>query len=197
MILKKSLPNVLTMMNLSFGVLAILVASSTEKISLMSRGKDLNFIYFSCMLIMAAAIFDRFDGKLARLMNATSELGKQLDSLCDLVSFGVAPAVIAWKLHFSFVVFAFPGSRLLGYTIALLFSMAGAFRLACFNLQDDGGCFYGIPITLAGSVLTLVNLLDTFLLIRGEFGRFQIACTAILMIALSVLMISRFRLPKV
>jgi len=197
MILKKNLPNILTLMNLSFGVLAILVASSTEKISLMSRGKDLNFIYFSCLLIVAAAIFDRFDGKLARMLDATSELGKQLDSLCDLVSFGVAPAVIAWKLHFSFAVFAFPGARLAGYTIALLFAMAGAFRLACFNLQEDGGCFYGIPITLAGSLLTLVNLIDTFLLIRGEFGRLQIGFTAVFMVLLSVLMVSRFRLQKI
>jgi len=197
MILKKNLPNIMTMMNLSFGVLAILVASSTEKISLMSQGKDLNFIYFSCLLIMAAAIFDRFDGKLARRLDATSDLGKQLDSLCDLVSFGVAPAVIAWKLHFSFTVFAFPGMRLIGYTIALLFAMSGAFRLACFNLQEDGSCFYGIPITLAGSLLTLVNLIDTFLLIRGEFGRLQIVSTAFIMVLLSVLMISKFRLQKI
>lgn len=196
MILKKNLPNIMTMMNLSFGVLAILVASSTEKISLITRGQDLNLIFYSCLLIIAAAMFDRFDGKLARHLDATSDLGKQLDSLCDLVSFGVAPAVIAWKLHFSFAVFAFPGARMVGYTIALLFAMAGAFRLACFNLQEEGDCFYGIPITLAGSILTLINLVDTFLLIRGTFGRFQVALTALSMVALSILMVSKFRLQK-
>ncbi len=196
MAFKKNLPNILTMMNLSFGVLAILVASSTEKFSLIARGEDLGLMFYSCLLIMAAAIFDRFDGKLARHLDATSDLGKQLDSLCDLVSFGVAPAVIAWKLHFSFAVFAFPGARMIGYTIALLFAMAGAFRLACFNLQEECDCFYGIPITLAGSILTLMNLVNTFLMSRGTFGRWQVALAAIMMVALSVLMVSRFRLQK-
>ncbi|MDD4138785.1 MAG: CDP-diacylglycerol--serine O-phosphatidyltransferase, partial [Clostridiaceae bacterium] len=99
--IRKNLPNMLTLANLAMGVLAILVASSTGKFSISQPGEDINLVYYSCLCVMAAAMFDRFDGKLARKLNVASELGKQLDSLCDLISFGVAPAVIAWKLHFA------------------------------------------------------------------------------------------------
>ncbi len=67
--IRKNLPNLLTLANLSLGVLAILVAASTDKISLQRPGDDISLIYFSCLFVMAAAVFDRFDGKLARKLD--------------------------------------------------------------------------------------------------------------------------------
>jgi len=178
---RKNLPNLMTLANLALGVLAILVAASTDKITLHQPGEDISLIYFSCLFVMAAAVFDRFDGKLARKLDATSDMGKQLDSLCDLISFGVAPAVIAWKLHFAYSASFFPGERLLGYAIVLAFPIAGAIRLARFNLQEECNCFYGIPITLAGSVLTLLNLFNTFMFLKYRFGPANIISCMVLM----------------
>lgn len=195
--IRRNLPNFITLLNLSFGVLAILIASSTDKISLVRKGDDINLIYYSCLFVMAAAVLDRFDGKLARKLNVASDLGKQLDSLCDLISFGVAPAVIAWKLHFSFTESLLPGGVVIGYLIALIFPIAGAVRLARYNIQEDPTFFQGIPITLAGSLLTLLNLLNTFLFLRGSFGRTNIIVCVVLMPLLSYLMISKITVAKV
>lgn len=195
--IRKNLPNFITLTNLSFGVLAILIASSTDKISLVRRGDDINLIYYSCLFVMAAAILDRFDGKLARKLNVTSDLGKQLDSLCDLISFGVAPAVIAWKLHFSFAQSLMPGGVVIGYLIALIFPISGALRLARFNIQEDTTYFQGIPITLAGSLLTLLNMLNTFLFLRGTFNQINIIICMALMLLLSYLMVSKLTMTKV
>jgi CDP-diacylglycerol--serine O-phosphatidyltransferase len=194
--IRKNLPNLLTLANLSLGVLAILVAASTDKISLQRPGDDINLIYFSCLFVMAAAVFDRFDGKLARKLDVASEMGKQLDSLCDLISFGVAPAVIAWKLHFAYASMFFPFGRLIGYALALAFPIAGAIRLARFNLQEECDCFYGIPITLAGSLLTLLNLFNTFMFLKYRFGKLNVIGCMVLMAVLSVLMVSKIPLKK-
>ncbi len=195
--LRKHLPNILTLTNLAFGVLAILVAASTDKANMLHHGEDINLIYFSCLFVMMAALSDRFDGKLARHLGATSELGKQLDSLCDLISFGVAPAVIAWKLNFAFAQMLIPFGRLLGYLIALIFPIAGAVRLARFNLQEDSSEFHGIPITLAGSILTLLNLFNTFMFLKGKFNSISILSCMILMLVLSVLMVSKISIKKI
>lgn len=195
--LRKMLPNIMTLANLSFGVLAILVAASTDKINLLRRGDDINLIYYSCLFVMIAAISDRFDGKLARHLGVASELGKQLDSLCDLISFGVAPAVIAWKLNFAFASVLIPYGQLLGYLIALIFPIAGAIRLARYNLQDDTTFFQGIPITLAGSILTLLNLFNTFMFLKNKFNRINILSCMILMVLLSGLMVSRISIKKI
>lgn len=195
--LRKMLPNMLTLANLSFGVLAILVAASTDKINLLRRGDDINLIYYSCLFVMIAAISDRFDGKLARHLGVASDLGKELDSLCDLISFGVAPAVIAWKLNFAFASVLIPFGQLLGYLVALIFPIAGAIRLARYNLQDDTTFFQGIPITLAGSILTLLNLFNTFMFLKNKFNRINVLSCMILMVVLSALMVSRISIKKV
>ncbi|MBP8990221.1 MAG: CDP-alcohol phosphatidyltransferase family protein [Clostridia bacterium] len=195
--LRKHLPNLMTLTNLALGVLAILLAASADRILLQKPGKDISLIYLSCLLIMAAAIFDRFDGKLARKLNVVSELGKQLDSLSDLISFGVAPAIIAWKLHFSQTSLFFPVGRVIGFILALSFTIAGAIRLAHYNLQEEPDYYYGIPITLAGSVLTLMNLLHTYLIVKFHFRSVHVISCMILMAALTILMISKIHLKKI
>ncbi len=108
----------------------------------------------------------------------------------------MAPAVIAWKLHFASIVLIMPRTpdRIF---LALLFPISGAIRLARFNIQDDSHIYFGIPITLAGSILTLLNLLNTYLFLRGSFTRANVIACIVLMPLLSVLMISRFQVAKV
>jgi len=98
---------------------------------------------------LVAFVFDGLDGKLARLLNATSDFGIQLDSLSDLVSFGVAPAVLVYKWALA------PYGRL-GWMAAFLFVACGALRLARFNVQTkkiDPRFFVGLPIPAAAGVV--------------------------------------------
>jgi CDP-diacylglycerol--serine O-phosphatidyltransferase len=94
---------------------------------------------------------DGLDGRVARMLGISSEMGKELDSLCDLVSFGVAPALLLYAQ----VLYAFPYA--LGLIAAIFYIMCGAFRLARFNVLNISGYFVGIPITLAGALLVPVS----------------------------------------
>jgi CDP-diacylglycerol---serine O-phosphatidyltransferase len=136
--MKTHLPNVLTFGNLTLGILAILSVFPEE-------------YTLSSMLIILAAFMDRFDGQLARKLDVESEIGKQLDSLSDLISFGVAPAILIWS--YSLQTFGF-----IGIIIIVLFAVSGAYRLAKFNVTDFTGIFSGIPITLAGGFVALLTL---------------------------------------
>ena len=136
--MKTHLPNVLTFGNLSLGILAILSVFSED-------------YTLSAILIILAAFMDRFDGQLARKLDVESEIGKQLDSLSDLISFGVAPAILIWS--YSLQIFGF-----IGIIIIVLFAVSGAYRLAKFNVTDFAGTFSGIPITLAGGFVALMTL---------------------------------------
>ena len=103
---------------------------------------------YSVLFIFIAALLDRYDGKVARALGQVSELGKQLDSMSDIISFGVAPALLMYEVvlvDFGFV----------GMMMAVLFIVCGAMRLARFNISEANGYFTGLPITAAGTFLTL------------------------------------------
>jgi CDP-diacylglycerol--serine O-phosphatidyltransferase len=107
----------------------------------------------AAMLIFWAGVADALDGRIARMTGTTSEFGGELDSLCDVISFGVAPAILvyAWALS------AIPRA---GWLAAFLFVMCGTLRLARFNVQRhvvDGRFFVGLPIpAAAGQVAAVV-----------------------------------------
>ena len=195
--LRKNLPNLLTITNLTFGMLSILVVASADHTNLVNHGNDVNLIYYSCLFVMIAALTDRFDGKLARHLGVASELGKQLDSLSDLVSFGVAPALIAWKLGHISAFLLLPLGEPLAYLIAVIFPVAGAIRLAKYNLQSDPAVFRGIPITLAGSILTLLNLFNTFMFLKDRFTLVNLIGSMVMMVVLSLLMVSKIPIRKI
>lgn len=136
--IKGYIPNLFTFLNLSLGILAILYIFQ-------------NNYYISSLLILLAALLDRYDGKIARMFNATSNIGKELDSLCDLISFGVAPSILIWRSHFIDI-------GILGIIITILFAISGAYRLARYNVIDFDGIYVGIPITLSGGILAITSL---------------------------------------
>ncbi|MGZ3570120.1 MAG: CDP-diacylglycerol--serine O-phosphatidyltransferase, partial [Thermodesulfobacteriota bacterium] len=123
------LPNLFTTGNLFCGFWAI-VSVFHEKFE------------YAAYAILLATVFDALDGKVARLSGAMSKFGVQYDSLADLISFGVAPALLAfaWALR--------PYGRF-GWLAAFLFVVCGALRLARFNVQSSSGevkYFKGLPI---------------------------------------------------
>jgi CDP-diacylglycerol--serine O-phosphatidyltransferase len=148
------IPTSLTILNLFFGFRCIVYATrGIEAIAVGNTGAAIDFFETACLSLLFAAVFDTFDGLIARQLNATSEFGKEYDSLADVVTFGAAPAVLvyAWGLH----VF-----EKLGGGIAFLFLAAVSLRLARFNVQTgktDYRYFVGLP-SPAGA-LTLASMI--------------------------------------
>jgi len=163
----KQLPNIFTLLNLFFGCIAIVfilqngivpVADADGNLLLMLPEK----IYWASVFIGIAAIIDFLDGLVARMLNLSSEMGKQLDSLADVVSFGVAPAMIIYQ--FLRLGFAQQEDGLdvsaLWLLPAFVIPCAGAFRLARFNLdQEQTYYFKGVPIPAAGLLIASFPLI--------------------------------------
>jgi CDP-diacylglycerol--serine O-phosphatidyltransferase len=144
------IPTTLTILNLFFGFRAILYATRGIEATALGRdGAAAEFFATACLSLLFAAVFDTFDGMIARQLNATSDFGKEYDSLADVVTFGAAPAVLvyAWGLQ----VF-----EKLGGGIAFLFLAAVSLRLARFNVQTgktDYRYFVGLPSPAGALIL--------------------------------------------
>jgi len=163
----KHIPNVFTLLNLFFGCIAIVFILQTgESLIMQDDGSWVaqfpEKIWWGSVFIGIAAIIDFLDGFVARLFNATSAMGKQLDSLADVVSFGVAPAMILYQLLRISYIQEDSGldTSILALIPAFIFPCAGAYRLARFNLdsaQQYG--FKGVPIPAAGLVVASFPLI--------------------------------------
>ena len=154
--MKKIIPNTITCLNLFTGCVAIFAAFQDS-------------LAFAALLVYLAAIFDFLDGMLARLLHAYSEIGKQLDSLADMVSFGVLPGVILFKLMQKAIRSSESASLLtmeLFPFFAFIIIIFSALRLAKFNIDSrQTSSFIGVPTpanTLLISSLPLILDNDLF-----------------------------------
>lgn len=166
--MKANLANFITLGNISFGGAAIMATISHS--------------YGSAVLfILIAALLDRYDGIVARKYNLESELGKQLDSMSDIISFGVAPAILMYEV-------ALIDFGSLGMIVTVFYIASGAFRLARFNVTESNGYFTGLPITAAGAVLTVSYFFSAWL---------STTFYLILFLVLAISMVSNFSFKKV
>jgi CDP-diacylglycerol--serine O-phosphatidyltransferase len=156
--MKKHIPNFITLLNLFFGCMAILAAfQSGTMFSLEENGGVIIeipvSIFYASLYIGIAALMDFLDGFAARIFKVSSEMGKQLDSLADVVSFGVAPAIIVFqflKLSLANDINAFNHNSIWLYG-AFIIPMAGAYRLARFNIDKEQTTYFkGVPIPMIG-----------------------------------------------
>jgi CDP-diacylglycerol--serine O-phosphatidyltransferase len=156
--------DVVTLANAWCGLLAVLSAFQGNSAS-------------AALWIVAACAFDFLDGFVAKKSGKHNDFGKELDSLADVISFGVAPAMI-WVFYQPVVANIF---------VQLFFASAGAVRLALFNLQSEKGVFVGLPIPVAALLsLTVFQVKD--------FAGFE---TSLLLVALlAFLMVGSFRIKK-
>jgi len=166
----KQIPNLFTLLNLFFGCLAILVTVQTGlTVSIDPTGQQTveipEKIYWASIFIGIAAVVDFLDGFVARALKASSEMGKQLDSLADVVSFGVAPGMIV----FEFLRRSFAGQEngldinLIWIIPAFIIPCAGAYRLARFNIDTSQSTgFKGVPIPAAGLLIASFPLIYWF-----------------------------------
>jgi CDP-diacylglycerol--serine O-phosphatidyltransferase len=154
----KQIPNLFTLLNLFFGCLAIVcIMQPGVSFTVDANGDNLvaipEKITWASMFIAIAAVIDFLDGFMARLLKVPSELGKQLDSLADAVSFGVAPGLIAYQ--FLRLCYAQQADGLdvsiIWLLPAFILPCAGAYRLARFNIDPSQSySFKGVPIPAAG-----------------------------------------------
>lgn len=163
----RHIPNLFTLLNLIFGCLAIVAtlqngiiiqyaADGTQLIDIPEK------IWMASLFIGLAALVDFLDGFVARLFNASSALGKQLDSLADVVSFGVAPAMILYQFLRMSIAQQEDGlnTSIIWLVPAFILAAAGAWRLAKFNLDDSQAYgFKGVPIPAVGLMVASLPLI--------------------------------------
>jgi CDP-diacylglycerol--serine O-phosphatidyltransferase len=177
------LPNLFTLSSVFCGFFAITLCTAGNT--------SIDALYQAAVAICFAFFFDLADGRVARLTKTQSNLGMELDSLADVISFGVAPALLVYRwglTHFG----------KWGIFIAFVFCAAGALRLARFNvlaMQHDaakpGKFIIGLPVPAASAVLVSLVLLNHQL--AGSFVDVGQPALAILVVILSYLMVSRIR----
>lgn len=189
----KHIPNTLTCLNLMCGLAAIAAASYWEFRS-------------AAYLVMAGAIFDFLDGTAARLLNARSPIGKELDSLADVITFGAAPALI---LYFYVADKAYAFSQFFGaynttwdvYLInfcCFLVPVFSALRLAKFNLDDrQTSSFLGLPTPANGLFLISIPLIDPLIIPEKYYLNtpvFASICLAVCFLLVSEVPLFSFKL---
>ena len=163
--------DIFTLLNVALGLVSIVFSIND------------NFDY-AAYLLLAAVVFDYLDGKIAKFMRQQSVFGRELDSLADTVSFGVAPAIFGFGL----MQFA-SGIKQLQVTFGIIaftiFLFCGILRLARYNIMELKGSFQGMPITLNGIIIPLAYFLDV-----------PIRFYPYIYLALGILMVSSFRIKK-
>jgi CDP-diacylglycerol--serine O-phosphatidyltransferase len=169
------IPNSCTSMNLVCGFMSVLMASHGEFLA-------------ASWLILIANIFDILDGRLARLTSVESQFGGELDSLCDLVSFGVAPAFLVYTLHFK------DEASILGMFVSVIFVLCGAIRLARFNVTPHShkDVFEGMPIPGGAGILVTMVIFEMLYFSYMHIPSFVVA---IIMVVTAFLMVSKIEYP--
>ena len=206
------LPNLMTAGNLFCGFAAVIkciqarLLTDAGEYAALHFGQSSTVLYTHAVwLILAAVIFDSLDGRLARMGGRTSLFGAEFDSLADVVSFGVTPALMVF-----FLILApredYQWFRELGWIIAFVYLLCGAVRLARFNVitnpllhraeAESHKDFVGLPIpAAAGTVASLVLLLLNMAANAKELRQLTLALPLIL-ILVSFLMVSTVRYPS-
>ena len=176
----KHIPNSLTMTNMLLGFASIIILMRTD----LPR-KELIVV----VLIMIGGVLDFFDGHIARKFNAATNIGKQLDSFADLVTFGIVPVCLVNYL------------ALCGHAIPIAvssgaFLIAGTYRLARHNTNEFSSHFTGLPIPAAGIILGIYCIIHS----SWVTYRHPDLCTLItttFIVLLSILMVSRVKIKRV
>lgn len=167
-------PNIITTANMFCGFFSVISSMDSRFIS-------------ASWAILVAAVFDMLDGRIARLAKATSQFGVEYDSLSDLLSFGIAPAVLIYQWSLT------PFEKL-GWIAAFLFVLCGALRLARFNVNVDTvskAFFQGLPIPIAAGVIA------TFIIFSHNLNILNRKCVSLLMaLGLAGLMVSTIQFPS-
>ncbi len=185
------LPTLMTAGNILCGYVALLQIFDGR------FSADMVHYYYAILFILAACIFDALDGRVARMGGQESAFGRELDSIADIVSFGVAPALLVHD-----IVLRDFTSKGLGWLISCVYLVCGAMRLARFNclaimdVKSSSKNFTGCPIPAAAGVISSLTLLLIWLdSNEREVGNWKYGLAA-LMVLLAYLMVSHVQYPS-
>ena len=202
------LPTMFTLGNVVCGFFAIVVAANLDKPTLETLEKipkDSHYLWVSGILIFLAIVFDALDGQVARLTNTMSDFGAQLDSLCDLVTFGVAPAFMLVKMCPKIEI---EHSKTI-WIIAASYVACAALRLARFNVEttddvEDHLNFRGLPAPAAAAAIAGIAIMfnrlhqpETSLLYKEQIIVVLQWLLPFFGVMVAVLMVSRLPYPHV
>ncbi len=202
------IPSAFTAANIGMGFLAVL--SSLRGFQIININPEQAAIYFdyAAKAIGFAILFDTLDGRVARMTNTTTEIGVQLDSLADVLTFGIAPTILLYAWGIGGVLPEESSIHGLGVFVLFMYLMCGTFRLARFNLQSlrprviaegtqkaDKKNFVGLPIPpAAGLIASIVHFTPMSLTVYGEAtGGIYAVLMIILAAVLGLLMVSTVR----
>ncbi len=178
---KLIIPNVITSLNILSGSFSVFFSLQNPK-----------KLYIAALLVFLSALFDFFDGFLARILKATSNFGKQMDSLADLVSFGIAPAFIMFVLieqNTSISILPF---------LSFIIIIFSAYRLAIFNISEQKNEFTGLPTPAFAILIASIPLSNKFsynlLKFNIDFIFSNVIVLLIITVLFSFLLIANFKL---
>ncbi len=202
------MPTSFTAANIAAGFLAILFSLRGFQIVAIDSIKAASYFDYAAIAIGLAILFDTLDGRVARMTKTATEIGVQLDSLADVLTFGIAPIVLAYSWGIGAVFPEKSSLHGLGILVLFMYLMCGTFRLARFNLQAtrprvliegtpkiDKKNFVGLPIPLAaGLVASIIHFTPQPLTTYSvNFGRFYGILILVLFGILGLLMISTIK----
>ena len=207
-----ALPTLFTAANIFLGFYSLLEVFQAAMLRMQGDPNSSLHFKFAALAIAGAVIFDGLDGRIARMTNTTSDFGREMDSLADVITFGIAPAAMIFTWGVYFVHPADPVIadylRHAGYFLAFVFLLCGACRLARFNIQKnpvpknpgrpDRKYFVGLPIPAAAGMIASVIYASNGVPLAGlpldqwTFSAGWLALAALL----SFLMVSTWRYPS-
>ncbi len=182
--MKKQIPNLCSILNACFGVMAILF-------SLLHQTKT--SIFVACIFILIGVFFDTIDGALARNFHAESEMGKELDSFADLITFGVAPVTVFLARH----TLGSDHIHFMQIIIATFYVACAMYRLARYNTSEAKDYFEGVPTTLSGLLLSVYVCLSNVFLEDVSHNNLYTIISFAIIILLGVLMVSKFKVNRI
>jgi CDP-diacylglycerol--serine O-phosphatidyltransferase len=204
------IPSLFTAANIAMGFYAVM--SALRGFQLVGNGAEMDLARETfdnaAKAIGWAMLFDMLDGRIARMTKTTTEIGVQLDSLADVLTFGIAPAVLAYAWGYGSALKEGTDAHQLGWFLSFMYLMCGAFRLARFNVQAtrprplsegtvklDKHSFIGLPIPMSAALLaSIVHFSPTPLMQYGpHLGQIYSGLLMALVACLSVLMVSTLR----
>ena len=206
------IPSVFTAANIGMGFYAVMAAA--RGFQFVGTGVEQDLVHAStyldnaAMAIGWAVLFDMLDGRIARMTKTTTEIGVQLDSIADVVTFGLAPAVLAYVWGYGATLQEGSDLHRLAWFLSFMYLMCGAFRLARFNVQSsrprilaegtikvDKKSFVGLPIPVAGGLIAAIIHFNPMPLLSygAERARLYSVLLMLLVGILSILMVSTLR----
>jgi len=202
------LPSLITILNGVCGFTAIILASkgAEQAIAAVPQGEQKSYFAMSGYMILVAMIADMLDGRLARKVKSTSSFGGQLDSLCDVISFGAAPVFLMLKIvEFKLELMSYTGDSAVQRFIwlaAAAYLCCAVIRLARFNVENEEDesahmSFMGLPTPAAAGVIVSLVILHQYYEQTLPMINAVIYVLPFLVLGIAALMVSRIRYPHV